>query len=191
MKMRRDLQPEGTPTTQSEFLPAETKLETPSSSLVSKINSAAETHRATAYSTGKHEGHVLIGEGVNINGEIRDCREIEIYGTVTGDLEAEVLIVHENGHVEGNISADRAEVHGSVIGEVSVKSRLDVKAKGSVAGATKYGELSVEAGGRVVGTLDEQTGKFDKSESTSEAKAKIPSTPEPAVERQTEYAGYN
>ncbi|MGE0651859.1 MAG: hypothetical protein AB7P12_08925 [Alphaproteobacteria bacterium] len=27
---------------------------------------------------GQHEGHVLVGEGIKIVGEIRDCRKIEI-----------------------------------------------------------------------------------------------------------------
>ena len=119
--------------------------------------------RPAPVAQGKHEGHVLIGEGVKIVGEIRDCREMEIHGTVEGDLEAEVLIVHGNGLLTGNVKTDRAEVHGSIDGDVSVKYLLDVKAKGAVSGKTEYGELSVETGGRVVGTLDERTAKKDKA----------------------------
>ncbi len=117
--------------------------------------------RSAPASQCKHEGHVLIGEGVKIRGEIRECREIEIHGTVEGDLEAEVVIVHGNGVLTGNVKTDRAEVHGSIDGEISVKYLLSVKAQGSVAGKTEYGELSVETGGRVVGTLNEQSAKGD------------------------------
>ena len=66
------------------------------------------------------------------------------------------------GLLTGNVKTDIAEVHGSIDGEVSVKNLLDVKAKGSVAGKIKYGELSVETGGRIVGTLDDQSAKKDK-----------------------------
>jgi cytoskeletal protein CcmA (bactofilin family) len=105
---------------------------------------------------GLHEGHVLIGEGVKIVGEIRDCRKLEIHGTVEGDLEAEELIVHENGLLKGSIKTDRAEVNGAIDGDISVTHLLDLKSKGSVAGTTQYGEISVETGGRIVGNVDDR-----------------------------------
>jgi cytoskeletal protein CcmA (bactofilin family) len=105
---------------------------------------------------GLHEGHVLIGEGVKIVGEIRDCRKLEIHGTVEGDLEAEELIVHENGLLKGSIKTDRAEVNGTIDGDISVTHLLDLKSKGSVAGTTQYGEISVETGGRIVGKVDDR-----------------------------------
>ena len=106
-----------------------------------------------------HEGHVLIGEGVKIVGEIRDCRKLEIHGTVEGDLEAEELIVHENGLLKGSIKTDRAEVNGAIDGDISVTHLLDLKSKGSVAGNTQYGEISVETGGRIVGMVDDRAGR--------------------------------
>lgn len=162
MLKRRNPKPEETMTVPSISSPVEKTPDTPSP--IEKNDDLPEiySHRAAQKPQGQHEGHVLIGEGVSIKGEIRECREIEIHGTVEGDLEAEVLIVHASGRVKGNVNTDRAEIHGSIEGDVSVKNRLDVKAKGSVAGKTEYGELSVEAGGRVVGTLADQTAKKDR-----------------------------
>lgn len=111
---------------------------------------------------GKHEGHVLVGEGIKIVGEIRDCRKIEIYGVVEGDLEAEELIVHDKGLLKGNVKTDRAQVHGSIDGDITVTHLLDVKSKGSVAGKTQYGQLSIETGGRIVGTLDDRPAGDDR-----------------------------
>ena len=134
-------------------------------------------------SQGEREGHVLIGEGVKIKGEIRDCRLIEIHGTVEGDLEAEVLVVKEKGLLKGNIKTDMAEVHGSIDGDVSVKNLLDVRAKGSVAGKTEYGELSVHTGGRLVGTLDDQHAK--KNEPTNVTSQKASNRPDLAETKST------
>lgn len=117
---------------------------------------------------GKHEGHVLVGEGIKIVGEIRDCRKIEIYGVVEGDLEAQELIVHDKGLLKGNVKTDRAQVHGSIDGDITVTHLLDVKSTGSVAGKTQYGQLSIETGGRIVGTLDERsTGDDSRTGSSS------------------------
>jgi cytoskeletal protein CcmA (bactofilin family) len=163
----RDPKPEETMTLQHVNSNAEKTPETPRQIPTTAGLSEGYAHRPAPASQGKHEGHVLIGEGVKIKGEIRDCREIEIHGTVEGDLEAEVLIVHGNGVLTGNVKTDRAEVHGSIDGDISVKYLLAVKAKGSVAGKTEYGELSVETGGRVVGTLVEQSANKDNPASAT------------------------
>ena len=154
--------PEETPKVQKVNSPVEQTPAIPAQIPYNTGPSEVGSHRSAPASQGKHEGHVLIGEGVKIKCEIRECREIEIHGTVEGDLEAEVLIVHGNGLLTGNVKTDSAKVHGSIDGEVSVKNLLDVKAKGTVAGKIKYGELSVETGGRIVGTLDDQSAKKDK-----------------------------
>jgi len=173
MIMRRNSKPEETMTVPSVSSSVEKTSESPSSVAKSEDLSEIYAHRPAQPLQSKNEGRLVIGEGVIIKGEIRECREIEIHGTVEGDLEAAVLIVHDKGLVKGNVSTDSAEIHGSIDGDVSVKNRLDVKAKGSVAGKTEYGELSVEAGGRVVGTLDEQSAKKERPVVTA--------TPKPAT----------
>jgi cytoskeletal protein CcmA (bactofilin family) len=115
----------------------------------------------------RRPGHLVIGEGVKIVGQIRECRQIEIFGAVDGDLEVEELIVRENGILKGNVKADHAEVWGALDGEVSVKELLDVKSGGSVSGKTEYGALSIANGGRVVGTLDDGSTKIGKPASVS------------------------
>ena len=115
----------------------------------------------------EHAGRLVVGEGVQIVGQIRDCRQIEIFGTVDGDLEVEDLVVHENGVLKGNIKAERAEVWGTLDGEVSVKELLDVKAGGSVSGKTEYGALSIATGARVIGTLDDGSNKLGKPATVS------------------------
>lgn len=134
--------------------------------------SAGKYERPRPSFQGKHEGHVLIGEGVKIVGDICDCQQIEIYGTVEGDLEVEELIVHENGLHKGNVKTDRAQVYGSIDGEVVVKHLLDVKAKGSVAGKTQYGDIAIEVGGRVVGTLEDGSAKKSASADTASLKSR-------------------
>lgn len=107
----------------------------------------------------KYQGKASIGEGVHVKGDIHDCRQVDVHGLMEGGIEADILIVHEKGSVKGVIKADRAEIHGEVDGEVTISGRLEIRASGLVAGIVNYGELSVEAGGRVTGQLDQRSDK--------------------------------
>ena len=104
----------------------------------------------------KYQGKAAIGEGVHVIGDIHDCRQVDVQGVMEGEIEADILIIHETGKVKGVIKADRAEIHGEVDGEMTIADRLDIRATGLVAGSVNYGELSVEAGGRVTGQLDQR-----------------------------------
>ncbi len=107
----------------------------------------------------KYQGKASIGEGVHVKGDIHDCRQVDVHGLMEGEIEADILIIHEKGSVKGVIKADRAEIHGDADGDVTISGRLEIRATGLVAGIVNYGELSVEAGGRVTGQLDQRTDK--------------------------------
>ncbi len=102
----------------------------------------------------KYQGQASIGEGVHVKGDIHDCRQVDVYGLMEGEIETDILIIHEKGSVKGIVRAERAEIHGTADGEVTISARLDIRATGLIAGVVNYGELSVEAGGRMTGQLD-------------------------------------
>jgi cytoskeletal protein CcmA (bactofilin family) len=116
----------------------------------------------------KYQGQASIGEGVHVKGDIHDCRQVDVHGLMEGEIETDTLIIHEKGNVKGIIRAERAEIHGTADGEVTISARLDIRATGLVAGVVNYGELSVEAGGRMTGQLDHCP------EKTAERHAPIP-----------------
>lgn len=88
-----------------------------------------------------------------IKGEIRNCRQIEIYGYVEGELAAESLLVHESGTFYGTVRTDRAEILGSLQGEVFVRNLINIRASGSVNGNVQYGQLAMEMGGNLSAEL--------------------------------------
>ena len=107
----------------------------------------------------KYQGKAAIGEGVHVKGDIHDCRQVDVHGLMEGEIEADILIIHEKGSVKGVIKADRAEIHGQVDGELTISERLDIRATGQVSGIVTYGELSVEAGGCATGQIDQSPEK--------------------------------
>ena len=99
-------------------------------------------------------GLVVIGTGANIVGEITNCTQVEIAGSLEGKVVADALIIRDGGCLKGYVCARRAEVHGTVEGEVKVADHLDIRSTGDVSGELTYGKLSVASGGRLSGLLE-------------------------------------
>ncbi len=88
----------------------------------------------------------IIQEDTVIKGKIRNCRQMEIRGYFEGELAAEEVNVHKGGTFYGTLKSDRADVAGSVQGEVFVKNLISIRASGSVNGHVNYGQLAMEMG---------------------------------------------
>jgi cytoskeletal protein CcmA (bactofilin family) len=88
----------------------------------------------------------IIQEDTVIKGKIRNCRQLEIRGYFEGDLTAEEVLVHQGGTFFGTLKSDRADVAGSVQGEVFVKNLISIRSSGSVNGHVRYGQLAMEMG---------------------------------------------
>ena len=88
----------------------------------------------------------IIQEDTIIKGKIRNCRQMEIRGYFEGELAAEEVNVHKGGSFYGTLKSDRADVAGSVQGEVFVKNLINIRSSGSVNGQVAYGQLAMEMG---------------------------------------------
>lgn len=100
-----------------------------------------------------NRGVLIIGEETILTGEIRNCREIEIYGYVEGKLDAGNVIVHPDGKLYGTVKADSAEIHGHMQGDARIKNLIAIKNSGIVNGNVKYGRLSMEEGAELAATV--------------------------------------
>lgn len=96
-----------------------------------------------------NRGVLVIGGDAILQGEIRNCREIEVHGYVEGTLEAGNVVVQPNGRLFGTVRAESAEVHGELQGDVRVKQLIAIKSTGTVTGTVKYGRLAMDEGGEL------------------------------------------
>lgn len=94
-------------------------------------------------------GVLIVREDTIIKGEIRNARQIEVYGYVEGDVSGQSLLVHQGGQCYGTIKTEQAEVHGTVQGDVVVKNLINIRSSGSVTGNVQYGQLAMETGGNL------------------------------------------
>ena len=96
-------------------------------------------------------GVLVITEDTVIRGvrELRNCRQLEVFGYLEGDVAAKSVLVHKNGRVFGKLKSDNAEIHGTLQGEVVVRNLIDIRSSGNVSGNVRYGKLALEVGGNL------------------------------------------
>ena len=96
-------------------------------------------------------GVLIVTEDTVIRGvrELRNCRQLEVFGYLEGEVAAKSVLVHPNGRLFGKVKSDNAEIHGTLQGEVVVKNLIDIRSSGNVSGNIRYGKLALEVGGNL------------------------------------------
>lgn len=98
-------------------------------------------------------GNMIVGPDAVITASIRNCRRLEVYGYVDGDVIAESVVVHQGGKMFGAIRAGEAEVLGTMQGNVTVKNLIAIRSNGIVNGNVRYGSIILENGGELAAEL--------------------------------------
>lgn len=89
----------------------------------------------------------VIGKGTVLEGNIETFGNIRIEGRVNGNIKSKSKIALGTGsHVEGNISAQNADIEGEVKGKVDISELLVLKSTAVVHGDIITGKLVVEPG---------------------------------------------
>ncbi|HMN36530.1 MAG TPA: polymer-forming cytoskeletal protein [Hyphomicrobium sp.] len=93
-----------------------------------------------------NKGVLVIGTDTILQGEVRNCQEIEVFGHVEGNLDAAKVVVHKQGRLFGIVKAENADIQGEAQGDIRVRQLISIRSSGSVAGNVKYGRLAMEEG---------------------------------------------
>ena len=95
-----------------------------------------------------------IVEGTRIEGTINSDSNLRIDGEFKGQLVTKGrLVVGLKGKVSGTVNCLCCDVEGTLEGEVTVIELLSMKSSSTVQGDLYYGQLSVEAGAKALGTF--------------------------------------
>ena len=100
------------------------------------------------------EGRLIVGEDIQVKGEIQSCTTLIVEGRVEASLEAAELTVRQGGVYEGTASVTTARIAGTFSGDLTVTGLLTIESGGRVGGTLRYGELRIEQGGRLSGDVD-------------------------------------
>lgn len=109
--------------------------------------------RAPGSSAKQEESRLLVGSGITLKGEVTNCAELVIEGSVDARVEATSFRVSPGGSYSGECHVDTADIAGDFEGTLNCRERLIVRSTGKLKGVLRYGEVEIEAGGRIAGEI--------------------------------------
>jgi cytoskeletal protein CcmA (bactofilin family) len=117
---------------------------------------------------------LTVGNDILLKGEIATCDRLVIEGAVDATLnEVHTVEIAEAGSFKGSAEIEDAEISGEFDGELTVRGRLVVYSTGKVRGKITYGEVEIERGGQLTGTIktyDADSVNKDKEKEKAAAK---------------------
>ena len=87
----------------------------------------------------------IISRDLHIVGDLMSEGEIQIDGTVNGDIRTNVLIIGETAKVKGEVVAETVRILGAVDGQIKAKV-VKLAATAHVVGDILHEDLSIETG---------------------------------------------
>ena len=115
----------------------------------------------------------LLSNDLTIKGNLITSGDIQIEGTIEGDVRAHLVTVGETATIKGEIAADDVVVNGRVIGRLrGLKVRLTASAR--VEGDIIHKTIAIESGAHFEGTVQRQ------EDPLGDASASLPAPAAPA-----------
>ncbi|MFC3229962.1 polymer-forming cytoskeletal protein [Marinibaculum pumilum] len=98
---------------------------------------------------------LIVGKEISLNGEISSCDRLIVEGKVEASLAGcQSIEIADGGVFKGAAEIHDAEIRGLFEGKLVVEGRLLICATGRVVGEVRYGQIEIECGGEVSGTID-------------------------------------
>ena len=94
----------------------------------------------------------LISANLHVVGNLESQGEVQVDGTIEGDVSGKSLAIGERAKVSGEISADDVIVHGIVEGKIRAK-RVQLAKSAKVIGDIWHEILSIESGAHLEGHI--------------------------------------
>ncbi len=97
---------------------------------------------------------LIVGREISFSGDVTSCERLIIEGSIEVNLQnCQNMLISETGIFRGNGSTENADVRGRIEGDLVVHKRLLIRASGHVSGTITYGEIEIEAGGKISGVI--------------------------------------
>ncbi len=101
----------------------------------------------------------LVGQGVEITGDIKFQGGLHLDGVIKGNVstadnaDSAVLVISDQGRVEGDVHVAYAVINGEVVGNVYASEKLELSAKARISGNVEYNLLEMASGAEINGQM--------------------------------------
>ena len=97
----------------------------------------------------------LLSSDLHITGYLKTTGDIQVEGTVEGDIRAHLLTIGESATIKGEVTADDVVINGRIVGRVrGLKVRLTSSAR--VEGDIIHKTIAIESGAHFEGSVQRQ-----------------------------------
>lgn len=136
-------------------LPRRPPIEPPTAPLAAVTAGPGEAQAARPAADEAAGKRLIVGHGISLAGEISACERLVVEGNVQVTLnQTRIIEITESGRfTNGKAEVEEAEISGLYEGELTVQGRLLIRSTGCVKGTVRCGELEVQRGGRLSGTV--------------------------------------
>ncbi len=138
---------------------------------VARTDGPATEFRATAPKA-KPPASVLSSD-LHVTGNLKTTGDIQVEGTVEGDIRAHLLTIGEGATIKGEVVADDVVVNGRIVGRVrGLKVRLTSTAR--VEGDIIHKTIAIESGAHFEGSVQRQDDPLNGKAKAQVAQAAAP-----------------
>ncbi|RBI83215.1 polymer-forming cytoskeletal protein [Rhodosalinus halophilus] len=97
----------------------------------------------------------VLSSDLHITGNVKTTGDIQVEGTVEGDIRAHLLTIGESATIKGEVTADDVVINGRIVGRVrGLKVRLTSTAR--VEGDIIHKTIAIESGAHFEGSVQRQ-----------------------------------
>ncbi|UWQ51368.1 polymer-forming cytoskeletal protein [Leisingera caerulea] len=131
----------------------------------------------------------LLSSDLHITGNVKTTGDIQVEGTVEGDIRAHLLTVGETATIKGEITADDVVINGRIVGRVrGLKVRLTSTAR--VEGDIIHKTIAIESGAHFEGSVQRQDDPLNPGGRKSAPAAAPAAAPAPSAAVQAATAAH-
>ncbi len=120
----------------------------------------------------------LLSSDLHVTGNMKTTGDIQVEGTVEGDIRAHLLTIGESATIKGEVVADDVVINGRIVGRVrGLKVRLTSTAR--VEGDIIHKTIAIESGAHFEGSVQRQDDPL-----SGKSRTPLPSSGAPAASAQ-------